>query len=59
MSDIASLGNAHVQHWGKREVELNNKLFETKENVHNALCDNMDFAKALNELLAIVTEGNK
>ncbi|CAH0552626.1 unnamed protein product [Brassicogethes aeneus] len=44
--------------WESYESELNNKFLLTKENVHAALCDNIDTRSCLEALRDLVTAGN-
>ncbi|OXU20446.1 hypothetical protein TSAR_012516 [Trichomalopsis sarcophagae] len=44
--------------WGQQEVELNNKFCAAKDDVHNALCDNIDTRTALDIIRELVTTSN-
>ncbi|XP_025829658.1 cysteine--tRNA ligase, cytoplasmic [Agrilus planipennis] len=44
--------------WESKELELNNKYLQVKENVHTALCDNVDTRTAMENLRELVCACN-
>ncbi|CAH1954638.1 unnamed protein product [Acanthoscelides obtectus] len=44
--------------WNNQDIQLNCKFLEVQENVHAALCDNVDTRGALDSLRDIVTSSN-
>ncbi|XP_050312975.1 cysteine--tRNA ligase, cytoplasmic isoform X2 [Anthonomus grandis grandis] len=44
--------------WSELELNLNKKLLSAKENVHTALCDNIDTKSALDALRELVSAAN-
>ncbi|KAJ8984870.1 hypothetical protein NQ317_002709 [Molorchus minor] len=44
--------------WGPQEKILNDKFLKAKENVHIALCDNIDTRSAIDSLRELVTSSN-
>ncbi|XP_011495221.1 PREDICTED: cysteine--tRNA ligase, cytoplasmic [Ceratosolen solmsi marchali] len=44
--------------WDSFEIDLNNKFYNTKDEVHNALCDNIDTRTVLDTIRELVTNCN-
>jgi len=53
-----SHGVESFQKWTPAEVALNEQLIKCTENVHNALCDNIDTRKVLESIRDLVNVGN-
>ncbi|XP_023315626.1 cysteine--tRNA ligase, cytoplasmic isoform X2 [Trichogramma pretiosum] len=44
--------------WSEMELDMNNKFFTAKDNIHAALCDNIDTRTALDVIRELVTNCN-
>ncbi|RUS76609.1 hypothetical protein EGW08_015618 [Elysia chlorotica] len=55
---IPSCGCASFSKWTESEVQLNQKFLQAKENVHQALCDNIDTRSAMDSIRELVSAGN-
>lgn len=44
--------------FSSRELDLSSKLYETKKNVHAALCDNIDTKSALDAIREVISNAN-
>ncbi|KAM6980010.1 cysteine--tRNA ligase, cytoplasmic [Aplochiton taeniatus] len=44
--------------WESAEMDLNKSFYERKAAIHEALCDNMDTRSAIEEMRALVSQGN-
>ena len=58
MRTMPSTGVDSFQKWGETEIALNEELQKCKENVHLALCDNIDTRRVLETLRDLVNAGN-
>ncbi|KAK3925356.1 Cysteine--tRNA ligase, cytoplasmic [Frankliniella fusca] len=50
--------NDSFQKWSRKELDLQQKFSETKDSVHNFLCDNVDTAGALKTIRDLVSSCN-
>ncbi|GFO03375.1 cysteine--tRNA ligase, cytoplasmic-like [Plakobranchus ocellatus] len=55
---IPASGCAAWSKWTTSEVQLNEKFIQTKEGVHQALCDNVDTRSAMDHIRELVSAGN-
>ncbi|XP_014218904.1 cysteine--tRNA ligase, cytoplasmic [Copidosoma floridanum] len=58
--NVGSDGNSLdiFEKWGERELDLNNKFYTAKDDIHNALCDNIDTRTVLEKVRELVTSCN-
>lgn len=54
----ASTGVAAFHKWNEEEVALNQRLMDTRSNVHKALCDSIDTRSALEEVRELIKSSN-
>uniref|UniRef100_A0A6V3PTH2 cysteine--tRNA ligase n=1 Tax=Lotharella globosa TaxID=91324 RepID=A0A6V3PTH2_9EUKA len=47
------------QKWSADDIKLNNFLLQVKSKVHEALCDNLNWPDAMQQIANLITEGNK
>ena len=58
LRSTASTGIAAFHKWNPEEITLNQRLMETRTNVHEALCDSVDTKSALDEIRELIKASN-
>ncbi|KAK3766185.1 hypothetical protein RRG08_025185 [Elysia crispata] len=55
---VPSCGCGAWSKWAEPDLQLNQKFLQTKGNVHQALCDNVDTRSAMDSIRELVSAGN-